>query len=247
MNISRRQGFHTLYGNCDSLFLEKKGATRVDFDSLAALIMNKLNLPITLENHFKYLVLLPQKSEKGFGAINRYYGLRYDGQLVSRGIELRRRNTPIFIADIQRKAIERLLDHKSREAVLTKGIQDVQKLVTKATRLLKQGQVPIKELEAKTILRRKPSKYKARLPHVTAAEALDINKTKVERGSVIRYVYVDSDHDNPFRRVSPAGFQKKYDSKKYIRLLEEAMKSILLPFIDDEDMVSTVVSLDSFF
>ena len=54
---------------------------------------NELNLPITVENHFKYLVLLPQKSGEDFGAINRYYGLRYDGELVCRGIELRRRNT----------------------------------------------------------------------------------------------------------------------------------------------------------
>jgi DNA polymerase elongation subunit (family B) len=246
INIARSEGFHTLYGNSDSLFLERPDATREDFDALAVQIKSELNLPITVENHFKYLVLLPQKSGKEFGAINRYYGVLYDGELVCRGIELRRRNTAPFIADAQREAIKALLCKGSMEAVLTEGIQEVDKVIDKAARELKQGLVPISELEAKTILRRKPSKYKARLPHVAAAEALGINGAEVDRGSVIGYVYVDSEHSNPFRRVSPAGFQKKFDYKKYAQLLEEARKSILLPFLKEEK-ASDAVSLDRFF
>ncbi|MGW8182289.1 MAG: DNA polymerase domain-containing protein, partial [bacterium] len=206
MNIARAAGFHTLYGNSDSLFLEKPGATREDFDALAEEIKQELGLPITVENHFKYLVLLPQKSGKEFGAINRYYGLRYDGELVYRGIELRRRNTPKFIADTQREAITAFLSYDSAEAVLSDGVRAVDRLIEKASRELKQGLVPIEDLEAKTILRRSPSKYKARLPHVAAAEVMDINGEELERGSVIGYLYVDSTHSNPFRRVSPAGY-----------------------------------------
>ena len=247
MNIARREGFQTLYGNSDSLFLEKPGASREDFDTLASMIQQRLDLPITVENHFKYLVLLPQKSGEDFGAINRYYGLRYDGELVCRGIELRRRNTPKFIADTQRRAINELLTQDSRDDVLSCGIDSVSKLIEKASRELKQGLVPIEELEAKTILRRRPQHYKARLPHVAAAEALDINGNPVERGSVIRYVYVDSQHSNPFRRVSPAGYQKRFDYKKYVQLLREAERSILLPFLKEKEKESGAVKLDRFF
>ena len=105
----------------------------------------------------------------------------------------------------------------------------------------------VEELEAKTILRRRPGKYKARLPHVAAAEALNINKKPVERGSVVSYVYVDAEHSNPFRRVSPAGYQKRYDVKKYQKLLEEARRSILLPFIKDVEEKTEAVSLDKWF
>ena len=246
MNIARGHGYHTLYGNSDSLFLEKQGASREDFDVLAETIKRELGLPITVENHFKYLVLLPQKSGKEFGAINRYYGIRYDGELVCRGIELRRRNTPKFIADIQREAIKVFLEHDSVESVLSDGMKAVDIIIEKASRELKQGIVPIEDLEAKTILRRSPSKYKARLPHVAAAEAMDINGEKLERGGVIGYLYVDSTHSNPFRRVSPAGYQKKYDYKKYQQLLNEAKKSILLPF-QREDKKEKKASLDFFF
>ena len=245
LNIARAEGYHTLYGNSDSLFLEKSDASRDDFDELASVIQRRLDLPIIVENHFKHLVLLPQKSGEDFGAINRYYGLRYDGELVCRGIELRRRNTPKFIADTQREAIQLLLSQDSRESLMSNGVKAVNDLTKKAIRKLKQGLVPIEELEAKTILRRSPSRYKARLPHVAAAEALDINGDEVDRGSVISYVYVDSEHSNPFRRVSPAGYQKRFDSKKYVQLLLEAERSILLPFLKEERR-SKSSSLDLF-
>ena len=81
---------------------------------------------------------------------------------------------------------------------------------------------------------------------MAAAEAMDINGEELERGSVIGYLYVDSKHSNPFRRVSPAGYQKKYDYKKYQHLLEEAKRSILLPFYREEKKESAT-SLDRFF
>jgi DNA polymerase elongation subunit (family B) len=247
MNIARGRGFHTIYGNSDSLFLEKKGTTRVDFDSLADDIYAETGLPITVENHFRYLVLLPQKSGNDFGAINRYYGVRYDGKLVCRGIELRRRNTCPFVANTQRKAIHALLAQESAKEVLSKGLEDAKRVIDKACRELKKGLIPIEELEAKTILRKKPSKYKARLPHVAAAEALSINGLNVGKGNVISYVYVDADHKNPFRRVSPAGYQNKFDAKKYVRLVNEAGRSIMLPFLKEEEKETKTASLESFF
>ncbi len=247
MNIARDKGFHTLYGNSDSLFLERKGATRSDFDALADDIHAETGLPITVENHFRYLVLLPQKSGKDFGAINRYYGVTYDGKLVCRGIELRRRNTCRFVAKTQNEAILAMLNHDSMDGVLSKGIEDAKRVIDRACRELKRGLAPIEDLEAKTVLRRKPSMYKARLPHVAAAEALSINGLDVKKGNVISYVYVDADHKNPFRRVSPAGYQKKFDAKKYMRLVEEAGRSIMLPFLKDEKEERKTASLESFF
>ena len=246
MNIARKQGFHTIYGNSDSLFLKREGATYEDFDNLSKDIADATELPIAIENHFSYLVLLPQKSGKDFGAINRYYGVTFDGELVCRGIELRRRNTCSFVADAQRDAIKAMLGKKSVDEVLDSGIREANRVLSKASRLLKQGLVPIEELESKTILRRKPRQYKARLSHVAAAEALEINNNLVDRGDIIKYIYVDSEHSNPFRRVSPAGYQKKYDSKKYIKLVEEAGKSILLPFKLEEKKQESA-SLESFF
>jgi len=247
MNIARAKGFHTIYGNSDSLFLERQGATRAAFDGLSDEIYAETGLPIAVENHFRYLVLLPQKSGKDFGAINRYYGITYDNKLVCRGIELRRRNTCKFVAKAQEEAIRAMLDQDSIDGVLSKGFEDSKKVIDRACGELKRGLVSIEDLEAKTVLRRKPSKYKARLPHVAAAEALNINGLDVGKGNVIGYVFVDANHKNPFRRISPAGYQKKFDAKKYVRLAKEAWRSIMLPFLKDDDKVRKTASLESFF
>ncbi len=246
MNHARERGFHTLYGNSDSLFLKRKNATREDFTVLSKEITEVTGLPIIVENHFKYLVLLPQKSGDGFGAINRYYGMRYDGELVCRGIELRRRNTCPFVLKTQREALMALLSKDSAEEVLTAGVEDANKVISNACRSLKRGLVPIDDLVSKTILRRKPFQYKAKQPHVTAAEALEINKNIVGTGDIIKYVHVDSEHMNPFRRVSPAGYQQKYDSKKYCQLVKEAGRSILMIFQQEEEKRKNT-KLDSFF
>jgi DNA polymerase elongation subunit (family B) len=147
----------------------------------------------------------------------------------------------------QKEAISAMLDQDSLEDVLSKGIEDAKRVIDRACRELKRGLVPIKNLEAKTVLRRRPSKYKAMLPHVAAAEALRINGADVGKGNIISYVYVDADHKNPFRRVSPAGYQKRFDAKKYMRLVEEAGRSIMLPFLKDEEEERTTAPLESFF
>ena len=50
------------------------------------------------------------------------------------------------------------------------------------------------------------------------------------KGSLIDYVYVDAGHANPFRRVRPAGRGSGYDAEKYVQLVREAGRSILMPF-----------------
>ena len=60
-------------------------------------------------------------------------------------------------------------------------------------------------------------------------------------------VYVDANHKNPFRRVSPAGYQNKFDANKYVRLVNEAGRSIMLPFLKEEEKETKTASLESFF
>ncbi len=44
------------------------------------------------------------------------------------------------------------------------------------------------------------------------------------------YVYVDASHGNPFRRVRPAGYGGGVDLEKYVDLVREAGRSVLMPF-----------------
>jgi len=230
MNIARARGYRTIYGNNDSLFLRRPRATREDYEALAGEIAGSVALPMALENHFRYLVLLPQKDDPSLGAVNRYYGITYDGDLVCRGIELRRRDSAPYVKRVQTEAIETLLSCETAEEVATEGVEKAQKVAEEACRRLRRGEVDTAELRMTTALRRELRDYKARLPHVAAAEALSIAGARQEVGSLVDYVYVDAGHGNPFRRVRPAGYAGNVDVEKYVSLVGEALRSILMPF-----------------
>ena len=235
MNLARARDYRTIYGNNDSLFLHRPGATRGDYEALAAEIANRVALPMALENHFRYLVLLPQKDDPSLGAINRYYGITFDGELVCRGIELRRRDSAPYVKRIQTEAIEALLSSETADEVATEGVERARKVAEDACRSLRRGEVNPAELRMTTALRREPRDYKAWLPHVAAAEALSIAGARKEVGSLVDYVYVDAGHGNPFRRVRPAGYAGNVDVEKYVSLVKEALRSILIPFEEDTD------------
>ncbi len=233
VNIARGAGYRTLYGNNDSLFLHRPGAEPRDYEELAADISRRVGLSMAVENHFRFLVLLPQKGEEGIGAVNRYYGRTMGGEYVCRGIELRRRDTPPYVARVQMEAVEALLGCDTPGEVHTRGVERALEVIEAACRRLRRREVPEGELRVSTTLRRRPGEYKARLPHVAAAEALGIAGRRVEAGSLIDYVYVDAGHRNPFRRVRPAGYGGRVDAEKYAELVREAGRSILMPFEAD--------------
>ena len=230
MNVARASGFRTIYGNNDSLFLRRAGATRSDYEELAVEIAGRVGLPMAVENHFRFLILLPQKGGSGLGAVNRYYGVTIDGELVCRGIELRRRDTPLFVKRVQRETLEALLSCATGKEVRTRGVEKAQAVITDACLRLRDGGVPEDELRISTALRRDPRDYKAKTPHVAAAEALEIAGKSMAVGSLVDYVYVDAGHGNPFRRVRPADYGGGVDLEKYVSLVREAGRSVLMPF-----------------
>ncbi|HEX9913416.1 MAG TPA: DNA polymerase domain-containing protein [Candidatus Bathyarchaeia archaeon] len=230
MNVARRRGYRALYGNNDSLFLKRPGAAPEDYRALADEISAHTGLSMAVDKVFRYLVLLPQKGEERTGAANRYYGRTVEGRYVHRGIELRRSNTPPYVAGVQGRAIEALLGRGTVEEVCTLGVDAAVAVIEEACRRLRRGTVPEEELWATTVLRRSPAGYKAKLPHVAAAEALELQRMKVDAWTPVNYVYVDAGHSNRFRRVRPGGYGGKVDAEKYVELVREAGRSVLMPF-----------------
>jgi len=243
MNIARKQGYLIIYGNNDSLFLQKHGATRSDYDSMAKQITEEVDLSMAVENHFRYLVLLPQKGEPNTGAANHYYGVTYDNKHVFRGIELRQRGTSPYVARVQRRMAAEFLGCNSREEVLTDGLKRAYDIMDDACRCIRRGEIPEIDLHMKTRLRRDPRDYKAKLPHVAVAEALNLTGRPVEAGNMINYVYVDAKHGNPFRRVRPGVYDGGVDINKYVALVHAAGDSLFMPFTREVEKITTGGSL----
>jgi DNA polymerase elongation subunit (family B) len=231
MNTTSARGYQTLYGNNDSLFLRRSGATRGDHEALAEEITRITGLPMAVDSIYRYLVLLPQKADEGFGAVNRYYGVTVDGEYISRGIELRRRDTPPYVTKLQQRIIERLLDQPTAAEVRTTGLRRAREELESSIRDLHEGRVPEEELRVSTVLRRAPAEYASRPGHVVAAEALTMNHAPPDVGTLVDYLYVDAGNTNPFRRVKPASYDGgSADLAKYEEMARAAAATVLTPF-----------------
>jgi len=234
MSTAQKRGFEIVYGDSDSLFVRKPDATRKDYEALTREIERITGLPIKFERHFRFLVLLSRSSDRRMQAARRYYGLLTDGSLFYRGIELRRRDTPPYIKELQEEAMRLLLDAKSREEVLTKGLPRALERVRKACRELRQGKVKWERLKIRKRLRKEMRRYQGRPPHVTAARQLEMKGIERRKGDLIEFIYIYAEHQNPYMRVAPSELVddswRGYDREKYVELALDAVETLLAPF-----------------
>ena len=92
------------------------------------------------------------------------------------------------------------------------------------------GDIQLNDLVVSKMLRQDLTKYRSLFPHVSAALQLTEAGKSLVRGDMIQYIYNDSAHKNPLRRVMPVDLineEHDYDKEKYREMLLETAESIL--------------------
>ena len=123
-DIVQRGGFELIYADTDAVFIKKKDATRKDYEEIMNKLINETGLGMTLDFHYKFLVLLYIESDEKMEVKKHYFRFTYGKQLITRGINTRRHDSPAFIKEFQRTLLSKLFDCQSSEEVLTTGYQD---------------------------------------------------------------------------------------------------------------------------
>jgi hypothetical protein len=231
-DIVQSAGFDLIYSDTDAVFLKKKNATRKDFEKIMAKLISETGLQITLEYHYKFLVLLYIEADEKMEARKHYYGLTYDNQLVTRGIDTRRHDSPIFIKQFQNNLLSKLFNCNNYEEVLTTGYQNALTYITHSIDKLMNGEVQITDLVVSKLLRQNIEKYRSLFPHVAAAIRLNVSGVIANRGDNIQYVHTDSNHTDPLYRITPAKLisSENYDKEKYLEMLLDSAESVLSVF-----------------
>ena len=223
-------GFELVYADTDSVFLKKIGASLEDFESVKDALRRETGLPISLENYYKFLVLLPLEADEKMEALKHYFGITHINELIARGIEIRRHDAPNFIKEFHTELLYTLFDCKDSAEVISKGYENALLLVTKTIDKVMTGEIPLKDLVVSKMLRQDLNRYRNLFPHVSAALQLAETGKSLVRGDIIQYIYTDAGHKNPLRRVMPVDLISKehdYDKEKYRDMLLEAAESML--------------------
>jgi DNA polymerase elongation subunit (family B) len=223
-----------MFGNVDSLFVKREGATRKDYEKLAGTIQRETGLPIALDNHYKFIVFMRQETHPDAEAMNHFFGKLMDGGFNCRGIELRRRDCPVFLKEFQKRLMEILFDADNKEEVVEVQIDKAKAFVSEVYHQIMSGSVDSEKLAVSKRVHKEVGEYRSMFPHVVAARHLSKRGKMLEEYASVDFVFLNAEHSNPLRRVLPVAMMSEgsdyYDEEKYGKMLLDVASTILKTF-----------------
>lgn len=225
------QGFQFLHAIVDCMWIKKPGATEEDYNRLAIQVSNDVGIDLSLEGIYSWILFPSSKMDPLIPTANRYVGWYTNGEIKIRGIEVRRRDTPLFIKRLQGEMLKLM-----GEATTISEIEAlVPSLLAKAGEFvgpLRRGQVDPVELVIHCHLLREPEEYTTNTVNASAAKALAEAGVHLAAGEMVDYVVVDATGKKRPEKARPLAlyaFEDGYDIDFYSKLALKAVETLLLP------------------
>lgn len=231
IKIVEESGFRIVHGLVDSLWIVKENAIDEDYMKLAEKIEDKLNLPVSYEGRYKWIIFLRSKMNPFKPVNNRYFGVLFNGTLKYRGIEARRRDTPLIVKKMQLQMLEKLSRAETLKELREKALECLEIYREYAKKIIL-GEASIEDLIITKSLSRHTGEYVNKVLHATVARKLESLGCVIEPGQLIRYVVTGGRHvDATLPQFCKIG---EYNSREYLKMLEKAAETIIEPIIDKE-------------
>jgi len=237
--IAEEYGCKIIHGIVDSVWLKDiKGRNPEEFDKItkeiAVEISKATRIPMNWEGRYNVIVFLPSRAEPDIPALSHYWGIKSDGELKVRGIEVRRRDIPNIVKDAQYALIDIFQGANSVEEFVNR-IPDAKKKLFEYVNKVLSGNISREELTIKQRISRKPSAYKVNSYQAIAARQLERSGVIASAGKNVRYIILNAEAnpDFPEKKVILSDLydakKHQYDKKKYIEFLKRAFENIF-PF-----------------
>ncbi len=225
-DISEDMGYTVLHMYVDCLFVQKSGCRLAgDFNILLDEIARQTGISISLDGVYRWVAFLPSKSDARIPVPNRYFGVFIDGEIKYRGIELRRHDTPPWVAGVQ-LAVLRCLAQGASLAEARKLVPAACAIVARAHKELRAGRVPMQELVVTQRLSRAVQDYKSPPPAARAGQLLQEQGHSIAPGQTIGFVYTLG-RPGVWACGLGAFDARMVNVKRYSDLLDRAAASIL--------------------
>lgn len=222
-------GFTILHMYVDGLWVKKEGLSRPpDFQPLLDEIVTRTDLPIALEGIYRWVAFLPSRLDERVPVANRYFGVFQDGSLKMRGIEIRRRDTPPFIAETQEKMLI-CLAQAQHAGELESCLPQVFGLLHRQLADLRAGRIPLQRLLISQKLSRTLPEYRSPSPAARAAAQLQNIDKILKPGQCIRFIYTLGDPSVHAWDLPEPPDPARVDVRRYTTLLIRAASTVLQP------------------
>jgi DNA polymerase-2 len=237
--IAEERGCKIIHGIVDSIWLkDTENRTPEKFEEvtkeIADEITKSVGIPMSWDGRYNVICFLPSKAEPDIPALSHYWGIKSNGEVKVRGIEVRRRDAPKIAKDAQYAFIDVFQGATTTEEFMRR-IPKAKKMLYYYIDKIETGKISREELTIRQRVSRKPSQYKVNSCQAVAARQLERSGVVVTPGKNVRYIILNADADPEFpekKVILSNHFDEKkhqYDKKKYIELLKRAFENIF-PF-----------------
>jgi len=263
--IAEANGFTLIHGIVDCLWLKparhrsggREGATEADYEELCKKIKAAVGVEITLEGIYNWILFPASKMDSLTSVANRYVGWYRHGELKVRGIEMRRRDTPLFVKKVQAAALECFTDAQNIEEIRA-AIPAVLRTVDYYIHDLQEGRVNPLELVIRRQISQEPNAYVNESLNAVVAKAIEEAGIHLSPGEMIEYIILDHTGKKSARGGSAFGGKPEkakplalydladgYDVEKYTELTLKAIETLLQPFGYDVQALREILGIET--
>jgi DNA polymerase-2 len=247
--IAQKYGCKVIHGIVDSIWVkDNQNRPTEEFEQITRKIAGEISdttsIPMSWEGRFNVITFLPSKAEPDVPALSHYWGIKSNGEIKVRGIEVRRRDMPKIVKDAQYALIDVFQGAETVDEFINR-IPIAKKVLFSYIDQVETGNISREELSIRQRISRKPSDYKVNSYQAVAARQLERSGEVVTPGKNVRYIILnaEADPDFPEKKVILTDLYDKnkhqYDKKKYVELLKRAFENIFpYKFPELDELVS---------
>ncbi len=227
-DIAEGEGYTFLHGLTDALWVRKEGASDEDYRKLAVEISDGTGMEIAVEGVYRWISFLPSRTRRGLSVPGRFVGCFEGGEMKTRGIMLRRRDTPPFVGRMQEKMLEAASSFSTLKKLRrNRGV--LEDLYRSFLRDLESGRVGVEDLSISRRLSRPVAAYDRNTMTAQVVRELLGRGVDVRPGDRIRYVVTGAGKEGGDERARSLGFfdaASSPDLEWYGALLKEAAQEV---------------------
>ncbi|PTD93593.1 DNA polymerase [archaeon SCG-AAA382B04] len=200
IEAAKDKNFEVLYSDTDSIFVKYmgEGDTEKKSKQLAKELTQNLPLLLELEDFFETIFFTEKKK--------RYAGLKANGDIYIRGLEVRRGDWCQLAKEIQKEVIGEILRNKDPES----AVEIVQKTINE----IKKGKIPYENLIIRKTLKKKIENYKSKQAHVKAAQKAKKSGYEITPGGKVGFLVIERRGETVGEKAYPTEMINSYKNGK---------------------------------
>lgn len=230
--IAESKGFELVHAIIDCVWLKKAAAREADYKDLCKAIAGQVNIEISLEGIYSWIVFPASKMDPVISTHTRYVGWYEHGEMKIRGIEARRHDTLKLIKEMQSEMLKRMSCAKNIDE-LGSIVPEVLAVVKNYVTLIQSGKANPLDLVLKRHIAKEPDEYLHNSVSAVVSKMIQDMGVHLAAGESIEFIIIDQSGKKKPEKAKPLALyslEDGYDTEKYLEFILKAAETLLSPF-----------------